>query len=71
MHNSLIVYDVDGNEWVYDDCKAGLAPGQTLLVSQSVPDVTGRSEDGTTEKPVALFNPTFWTHVEYDVCSTE
>lgn len=71
MANNVVIYDVNEDEWQYDNCKAGLAGNGALLVSQMVPDVTGKSETGEVEKLVALFNANHWAHVEYDVCSRD
>lgn len=71
MVSNIVVYDTDGNEWVYDMCKCGITPTNNLLITNEVPDVTGRSESGYVEKPVAMFSADTWTHVEYDVCSDE
>lgn len=72
MLNNVLVYTNDGLEYMYEDCKAGIATDHgALLVSTMVPDVSGKSPTGQVEKLVALFHSDTWSHVEFDVCSEE
>lgn len=51
---------------VYEDCKAGLGPECSLIVTEQVPDVTGKSGTGVTEAMVAMYAPGEWYFVEYE-----
>ena len=50
----------------YEDKKVGLGPDGTLIVTEVVPDVSGKSKNGTVENMVALYGKGEWIYVRYE-----
>jgi len=64
----VYVYEDLGNkDYIkYENVKAGLGPECSLIVTEIVPDVSGKSEAGMKEEVVALYAPGVWWRVEYE-----
>ena len=74
MDNKVTVFipsfDKDLNnvyeEHEYTNKKAGIGPEGVLIVTEVVPDVSGKSKDGTVENMVAMYAKGEWAYVRYE-----
>lgn len=58
----VTVSNYDGESWTYEG-QAGIAPGNSLVITQQVPDLMSK-EGGTKDKMVAMFHSDSWSKVE-------
>ena len=56
----VLLNDEDKGHSYTGNYEAGVTPGNCLIISEIIPDVTGRAKNKTVSKICTIYNPSKW-----------